>query len=213
MGIGYFYGKNDKNQRIYNLIAKHPVYREFLTCPFIHKLCSIYFNRDTFHDKYGLNSFSANIIHSGGSEGAWHLDSVLPDPIPVKYPIRLQIIISLDEFTKLNGSTAVAPGSHKFGRRPNDTEAKELGKGYLVECPPGSLLLFNSNTWHKNTANQSPNSRFALLASFAASYFMEVCGEEEHLSIISENLKKELHPRLQQMIGYKRAIKKAAIFN
>lgn len=213
-GKGYFYGQDDKNQRIYNLISKSSIFVDFLNCPFIHKLCNCYFDRPTFHDKFGMNSFSANIIHAGGSEGAWHIDSVLPDPIPTEYPIRLQIIISIDDFTSENGSTAVVPKSHKLGRRPISDDHEFIKKNEkTICCPAGSMLIFDSSLWHKNTKNQTNKSRHSLLASFAASYFMEVCGEEEHLSIIPQELLNSLPDRLQSMVGYKRAIKKGALIN
>lgn len=211
-GKGYFYGQNEKNQRIYNLISKDNIFVEFLNCPFMHNLCNQYFDRPTFHDKFGMNSFSANIIHGGGSEGAWHIDSVLPDPIPTEYPIRLQIIISIDEFTIDNGSTAVVPKSHKLGRRPTANDYDLINqKQKTICCPAGSMLIFDSSLWHKNTKNKTNESRHSLLASFAASYFMEVCGEEEHLSIVPQKLLCSLPDRLQSMLGYKRAIKKGAL--
>lgn len=210
--VGYFYGQNERNQRVYNLISKDKVFVDFINCSFIHDLCNRYFDRATYHDKYGMNSFSANIIHSGGSSGAWHIDSVLPDPIPTEYPIRLQIIISIDEFTKENGSTAVVPKTHRLGRRPNAQDLELIsGEEKVICCPKGSMLIFNSSLWHKNTENKTDYSRHSLLASFAASYFMEVCGEEEHLSIVPKEVIDKLPDRIKSMIGYQRAIKKGAL--
>ena len=49
------------------------------------------------------------------------------------------------------------------------------------------------------------------MLSYAASYFMELCGEEEHLSIVPKNIISNLSPKMKQMIGYHRAIEKGAL--
>jgi hypothetical protein len=49
-----------------------------------------------------------------------------------------------------------------------------------------------------------------LMLSYAASFFMELCGEEEHLSIIPKETIESFSPKMKQMVGYHRAIKKGA---
>ena len=39
----------------------------------------------------------------------------------------------------------------------------------ILEAPAGSVILFNSHTWHGGTTNHSPNSRRAI-----HSYFCEI---------------------------------------
>ena len=48
------------------------------------------------------------------------------------------------------------------------------------------------------------------MLSYAASYFMELCGEEEHLTIIPKNRIESFSPKVKQMVGFHRAIKKGA---
>ena len=45
-------------------------------------------------------------------------------------------------------------------------------------------------------------------SSFASSIFMEICGEEEHLTVVPGYLKGSMNQKLAQMIGHNRAAKK-----
>ena len=49
------------------------------------------------------------------------------------------------------------------------------------------------------------------MLSYAASFFMEICGDEEHLSVIPKKTIESFSPKMKQMVGYQRAIKKGAI--
>jgi hypothetical protein len=50
-----------------------------------------------------------------------------------------------------------------------------------------------------------------LMLSYAASYFMELCGEEEHLTIVPKKTLASFSPKMKQMVGYYRAVKKGAM--
>ena len=210
-GSAYFYGTAGKNQRIYNLIAKHPIYADLISSPYITTLLDRVFDRPTLHEKFGLNSLTAHIVPPGAKAIPLHIDSVCPEPIP-PWMIRFIIILPLADFTKHNGATAFVPGSHKFLRRPGPNDIiNHASKEVVTECKAGSLVLFDGATWHRSSDNQTKNHRPGLMLSFAASYFMELCGEEEHLTVIPNQIIESFTPKVQQMIGYNRAIKKGAM--
>lgn len=209
-GTAYFYGEAGNNQRIYNLLAKHPIFADLISSPYITTLCDRIFDRPTLHEKFGLNSLTAHIVPPGAKAIPMHIDSVCPDPIP-PWMIRFIIIVPLESFTKHNGATTFIPSSHKYLRRPTpDDIDKTKSSEIVIECNPGSLVLFDGATWHRSSANRTSNARPGLMLSFAASYFMELCGEEEHLTVIPNETIQNFSPKVQQMIGYKRAIKKGA---
>ena len=210
-GSAYFYGTEGKNQRIYNLLAKHPIFADLISAPYLLALLDRVFDRPTLHEKFGLNSLTAHIVPPGAKAIPMHIDSVCPDPIP-PWMIRFIIILPLDNFTKRNGATTFVPGSHKLLRRPGPTDLADDNLSEVVaECNAGSLVLFDGATWHRSSDNQTKNYRPGLMLSFAASYFMELCGEEEHLTIIPQNIIQDFSPKVKQMIGYRRAIKKGAM--
>jgi hypothetical protein len=207
-GTGYFYGQPNGSQRIYNLIAKHPIFVDLISHPYMLNLMDRMFDRPTLHEKFGLCSHTGHIIAPGSKSIPLHIDSLVPDPIP-PWMIRGVGVLALDDFTSNNGATAFVPGSHKFLRRPSPKDAA-LFKPEIVECKAGSLIIFDGAIWHHASANTSNKSRMGLMLSYAASFFMEICGDEEHLSVIPKETIKSFSPKMRQMIGYHRAIKKGA---
>ncbi len=207
-GTGYFYGKTGANQRIYNLIAKHPIFVDLISHPYMINLLDRIFDRPTLHEKFGLNSMTAHIVAPGAKSIPLHIDSVLPEPIP-PYMVRCIAILALDDFTSNNGATEFVSGSHKLLRRPLPLDVTS-NEAEVAECKAGSLIIFDGAIWHHSIANTSNNSRMGLMLSYAASYYMELCGEEEHLTVIPKKTIESFSPKMKQMIGYQRAIKKGA---
>ena len=217
-GNAYLYGTSHTNQRIYNLISKDKIYRDLLESRYFHTLLNNVFYRPTFHIKYGLSSLAAHIIPPGGKGTPLHIDSVVPEsnrlrevsPIP-SWMIRFIIMVNLTDFTANNGSSAVIPKSHKLCRRPTKEDVKN-SKEVLLTAPAGSLIMWDGLLWHRSTPNKSKSSRDGLICSFAASFFKEICGEEEHLSVVPPGLRESMSPRLRQLIGANRGIKKGATY-
>ena len=207
----YIYGKEGRNQRIYNLLSKHIIFRDILESTWLEHFLDSYYQRPTFHEKYALSSMAAHIIPPDGEDMPLHLDNAVPDPIPKNWPIRLVVVIPLCDFTKENGTTYVVPGSNKLLKKPNNEDAKNY-KGVHVEAKAGSLLIWDGNLWHKSTKNMSDKERNAIIISYGASFFKEICGEEEHLVVVPDKVKNKLSPRIKSLIGMGRGIKKGAIY-
>ncbi len=75
----------------------------------------------------------------------------------------------LDDFTETNGATRVVPGSHRSGKTPRDvmddpsaTHPDEI----KILAPAGTVVVFNSHTWHGGTLNQSGRRRRAIHSYF-----------------------------------------------
>ena len=75
----------------------------------------------------------------------------------------------LDDFTADNGPTRVVPGSHNSGKLPtevmDDYMAPHSNEIYLI-APAGTVVVFNSHTWHGGTLNRSLKLRRALHSYF-----------------------------------------------
>ena len=208
-GTAYMYGTADKSQRIYNLISKNKLYRDLITAPYLVKICNRLFDRPTYHNKFGLSSCAANILPPGSKPMPWHLDSAVPDPIP-PWMIRLIAVVNLDDFTKTNGSTTCVPKSHKMLRRPNKNDSKYFDNEIMLTAPAGSLIIWDGLLWHRTSENNSQKERTSIIISFAASFFMEICGEEEHLTVVPDSIKNGNEELIKRMIGSGRAIKSGA---
>ena len=90
------------------------------------------FSRKTSHTLYSISSFQANILYPGAEKQKIHLDTPFPEPLPI-WPIKINTINLLDDFTQFNGATMIAPRSHKLKIKPNpatSNRSKESWKKY-----------------------------------------------------------------------------------
>jgi hypothetical protein len=75
----------------------------------------------------------------------------------------------LDDFTPDNGALRVVPGSHRWGRRPQEALADPQAphpEEILVTGKAGDLVVMNSHLWHGGTANRTARRRLALHAFY-----------------------------------------------
>ena len=103
-------------QRIWNILNKDKLFHHFPLSK-VHKdgLNKIFY-RKTNHNLYTISSYQANILYPGAPQQKIHLDTPVPEPLPI-WPIKVTTVNLLDDFTEDNGATLVAPKSHKFLKR------------------------------------------------------------------------------------------------
>jgi ectoine hydroxylase-related dioxygenase (phytanoyl-CoA dioxygenase family) len=71
----------------------------------------------------------------------------------------------LDDFTKENGALRVVPGSHRWGKRPQEALPDPHAphpQQLLVTGRAGTVVVMNAHTWHGGTANRTQRERRAL---------------------------------------------------
>ncbi len=93
----------------------------------------------------------------------WH-EAVAADDYHVCNSIWL-----LDDFSAANGATRVVPGSQRNGQTPQDALDDPMAPHpdqQLLEAPAGTVVIFNSHTWHGGTFNGSGQRRRALHSYF-----------------------------------------------
>lgn len=78
----------------------------------------------------------------------------------------------LDDFTLENGPTRLIPGSHQWGRLPQDsledpqaTHPDEI----LLTGTAGTVVVMNAHLWHGGTANRTDRPRCAMHGFYARS--------------------------------------------
>lgn len=75
----------------------------------------------------------------------------------------------LDNFSKQNGATRLVPGSHLKGILPQDDLDDPMAAHpdeIILEAPAGTVVIFNSHTWHGGTVNQTEHPRRAIHSYF-----------------------------------------------
>lgn len=203
---GYFYGSG-RMQRVYHLLGKDDIFRELLLHPICDEVMSHMFFRPTYHDKYYLTSFHGNILQPGAEPQIWHVDANVPDPLP-SWIIRSNSNFVIQDYTKENGATEIILGSHKFLRKPNKAEAESLKFERIQMCAAkGSLVFWHGHLWHRSGANHTSVNRAALLATYAASFFREVCMEENPYLYLNTNTSTLLSPQMKRLLGWNHGAK------
>ena len=75
----------------------------------------------------------------------------------------------LDDFTLENGATRLVPGSHTWGRRPQDVLADPAAPHpdeILLTGRAGGVVIMNAHLWHGGTANRTAAPRLAMHAFY-----------------------------------------------
>lgn len=75
----------------------------------------------------------------------------------------------LDDFTASNGATRIVPGSQRSGKAPREVmedPAQPHPDEILLTAPAGTVVIFNSHTWHGGTLNRTDQPRRAMHSYF-----------------------------------------------
>jgi hypothetical protein len=109
-----------------------------------------------------LLSQTASSVRPQGSEAlALHADSNwMPAPFP-EHNMLLTVCWACDEFTKENGATLVVPGTKELRRHPTEAEMDAKEGAISIDCPAGSVAMWDGNVWHGNWPRESAGERVA----------------------------------------------------
>jgi ectoine hydroxylase-related dioxygenase (phytanoyl-CoA dioxygenase family) len=144
--------------RLSNLVDKGDVFRICFTQPRVLAAIAHVLGGDM-----KLSSLNSRAALPGQGLQALHADWGAPVQ-PGEYQVCNSIWL-LDDFTEENGATRVVPGSHRWGKMPKDAMADPKAahaEEKLLLAPAGTVVIFNSHTWHGGTLNRTSQPRQAL---------------------------------------------------
>jgi ectoine hydroxylase-related dioxygenase (phytanoyl-CoA dioxygenase family) len=148
--------------RLADLVNKGPMFKPCFTDPRV-LACVGHVLGD-----FKLSSLNFREALSGQGLQALHAD--YGGPAPASGFQVCNSIWLLDDFTADNGATRVVPGSHRSDTVPRlampDPTAAHPDE-VLVIAPAGTVVVFNSHTWHGGTVNRTDRPRRALHSYFA----------------------------------------------
>lgn len=136
---------NNANQRVWNLLMRNTVFAELAA-----NETALRFVTELLGWPALLSNISGNIANPGTCRGVLHADQgFVAQPWPERAQ-GLNVAWCLDDFTKDNGATLVAPGSHSHHRPPAPDEQVDM---VALEAPAGSIFVFESRLWHQTGDN------------------------------------------------------------
>jgi ectoine hydroxylase-related dioxygenase (phytanoyl-CoA dioxygenase family) len=110
------------------------------------------------------------------------------------YVASVNVMFAIDAFTATNGATTVVPRTHQRAEEPADMARTAIA----VECPAGSMFVFDSTLWHAAGVNRSGADRLAINHQFTRSYIKQ---QVDYVRGLGNEVMTTLPPRTQQLLG------------
>ena len=115
------------------------------------------------------------------------------------FPLNAQAVIIVDPFTEENGATALAPGSQKALRYPDETD-DFFGNCIRLTGEPGDVVLFFCAAWHCAMPNKSDAGRIGLLVEFLPKFVKPI---EDMLTGLDPAFLEAASPEMRQLLGFR----------
>ena len=147
----------------------------------------------------------------------WGINAAGKVPTPSgKTVMGVQRIVCVSEFTKFRGATAFKLGSHALDHGPPEEwgvarDAYQPGHravnglpyngpdADVIEAPPGSMILFDTRTWHRAGINRSDQNRAAILMDMTPAYIVPYSDTTgDYRALVESEVYDELNMREQR---------------
>jgi ectoine hydroxylase-related dioxygenase (phytanoyl-CoA dioxygenase family) len=113
------------------------------------------------------------------------------------YLASVNMFFAIDVFSAENGGTLIVPGTHQRIQPPSPEYLEATA--VPVECPAGSMLVFDSTLWHAAGLNVSGTDRLAINHQFTRSYIKQ---QIDYVRALGEATILAQPPRTQQLLGW-----------
>lgn len=116
-----------------------------------------------------LQLSSLNYRSAKPGQGAQRLHADWHEAVAANEYLVCNSIWLLDDFSAANGATRVVPGTHLSSQLPAEAMLDPMSahpEQQLIELPAGSVVVFNSHTWHGGTNNTTSEPRRAIHSYF-----------------------------------------------
>ena len=191
---------NNNNDIQTNGVALHVLLSNPIFIDFLGELHRKYFfkflSESFFNSKCIINSFSGldNLPNQPNFSEIVHRDLRFYSG---DFPIMLNCLLMVDDFTIENGGTYLLPYSHLEERKPSDEEffqnaIQAVGK-------KGDMLIFNANVWHSSAPNITQGHRRAIPITVSKSFMKQLLDYPRAIGYDKIN---EFSLELQQLLGY-----------
>lgn len=149
-----------------------------------------------FHSKCILNSFSAlnNLPNQPNFSAIVHRDLRFYSG---EFPIMLNCLIMIDDFTIENGGTYLLPKSHLEERKPTDEEF--FNNAIQATGKRGDILIFNANVWHSSAPNVTQDDRRAIPFTISKSFMKQLL---DYPRALGYDKMDSFTYEMQQFLGY-----------
>jgi ectoine hydroxylase-related dioxygenase (phytanoyl-CoA dioxygenase family) len=181
-------------------VALHVMLNDSIFIDFLKYLQSIGFIKELqdnfFESKCILNSFSAldNLPNQPNFSAIVHRDLRFYSG---DFPIMINCLVMVDDFTTENGGTYLLPKSHLEKRKPSDEEF--FNNADQATGKRGDILIFNANVWHSSAPNKTQEHRRAIPITISKSFMKQLL---DYPRALGYDRMEEFDYDFQQLLGY-----------
>ncbi len=181
-------------------VALHVMLNDSIFIEFLKYLQNIGFIKDLQENYFGskciLNSFSAldNLPNQPNFSAIVHRDLRFYSG---DFPIMINCLVMVDDFTVENGGTYLLAKSHLEERKPSDEEF--FANADQATGKRGDILIFNANVWHSSAPNKTQNHRRAIPITISKSFMKQLL---DYPRAIGYDRMNEFDYEFQQLLGY-----------
>jgi ectoine hydroxylase-related dioxygenase (phytanoyl-CoA dioxygenase family) len=145
---------------------------------------------------YRLGLTAALEVWPGGALQPLHRDSEVYAPFyKPDHEVLVSVMIAGTDFTRANGGTRIAPGSHRW---PRDQVAEESDIVQL-EMSAGSVALWLGSVIHGLAINHTDAPRLGIPLGYALGWLRQ---EQEQFLVVPPEAAKALPEAVRRIIGY-----------
>ena len=144
-----------KGQHVRWLVNKGKSYEKLVAHPKVVPYFEYMLGED-----YTLSTLTSNVIYPGAEDNAFHVDNALgkmPEPLP-SFPMFVNSLWLLNDFTPENGGTRFVPGSHRFLKKPPKDHPHALchPDEVRLSAPKGSVFFVQRRLMarHRSQSNR-----------------------------------------------------------
>jgi ectoine hydroxylase-related dioxygenase (phytanoyl-CoA dioxygenase family) len=210
---------NELRQRIHGLLDEEGdrAGQEFKTEAHAHRLANLVNKGDVFRRAIVLPRMLECVRHVLGADMKLSsLNARSADPLgEVPQPLHVDMsaipddrgywvcntVWLLDDFTADNGATRMIPGSHTWGKRPQDVLEDPLAphpEEVLLIAKAGSIAVMNAHLWHGGTANRTSSPRLAMHAFYCR---RDKPQQQYQKKLLDDGVQASLLPELRELLA------------
>lgn len=179
------------------LLARDPVFAEAVLNEKLMAMAEFSVGRG-----FLLSQVAASVRGNRAPSIGLHADqNWMPAPFPA-HNLLLTGCWACDGYTREGGATLIIPGSNALNRHPNDTEIRELRGAVPIECPPGSVVLWDGKLWHSNYPRSIDGERVVCHIT----YTRLMCRQVEDYGAAADALIERHGGRMSQLLGREDAL-------
>jgi ectoine hydroxylase-related dioxygenase (phytanoyl-CoA dioxygenase family) len=111
------------------------------------------------------------------------------------------IIWMLDDFTVDNGATRCIPGSHRWGKLPQEVlsdPARPHPEEILITGRAGTVVVMNAHLWHGGTANRTEKPRLAMHSFYCR---RDLPQQQYQKRLLRPEIQQRLDPQLRELLA------------